>query len=66
MVQRKMLREREREREPHGEAKPPNLLVIALFGLAPFSFIFALFSLRFGSYALAPSVYMQQKKKTQS
>jgi len=29
MVQRKMLREREREREPHGEAKPPNLLVIA-------------------------------------
>lgn len=66
MVQKKMLGKREREREPHGEAKPPNLLIIACFGLAPFSCIFALFSLCFGSCVLAPSVYMQQTKKTQS
>ena len=31
---------RERERKPHGEAKPPNLLIIALFGLDPFAYIF--------------------------
>ena len=27
---------RERERKAYGEAKPPNLLIIALFGLAHF------------------------------
>ena len=37
MVLKRRLRERERERKPHGEAKPPNLLIIALFQLAPFA-----------------------------
>ena len=59
-------RERERERKPLGEAKPSNLLIIALFGLAPFACIFALFSLHFGSCVYIPSMYMQQTKKTQN
>ena len=57
-------RERERERKPHGEAKPPKLLIIALFGLVSSCLHFALFACIFRSHALAPSVYMQQKKET--
>ena len=45
-----------RERKPLREAKPSNLLVIALFGLAPFACIFALFSLHFRRCALTPSI----------
>ena len=54
----------ERERKPHGEAKPPKLLIIALFGLVSSCLHFALFACIFRSHALAPSVYMQQKKET--
>ena len=57
---------RERERKPFGEVKPLNLLIIALFGLAPFACIFALFACIFRSCTLSPSVYMQQTKKTQN
>ena len=68
VLQKKAERERERERERKllGEAKPSNLLIIALFGLAPFACIFALFSLHFGSCVYTPSMYMQQTKKTQN
>ena len=57
-------RERERERKPHGKAKLPKLLIIALFGLVSSCLHFALFACIFRSHALAPSVYMQQKKET--
>ena len=56
--------ERERERKPHGEAKSPKLLIIALFGLVSSCLHFALFACIFRSHALAPSVYMQKKKET--
>ena len=52
-----------RERKPLREAKPPNLLIIALFGLASFVYIFSLFSLHVRSCVLTPSVYMQQEGK---
>ena len=57
--------EREIEKS-HGEAKPPNLLIIALFGFASFTCIFSLFSLHFRSCALTLNVYMQQSKKIQN
>ena len=52
-------RERGRKRRPLREVRPPNLLNIALFGLAssclhPYPFCSCL-----GSYILAPSVHMQ-------
>ena len=32
-------KERERERGPHKEAKPPNLLIISLLGLPFFAYV---------------------------
>ena len=54
---------RERERKRHGKAKPYKLLIIACFGLMSSCLHFALFAHIFKSRALAPSMYMQQKKK---
>ena len=64
LKKRQREREREREREPHEEAKPPKLLIIALFGLVSSCLHFALFACIFRSRSLAPSMYMQQKKET--
>ena len=38
-LKEKTKRKREREREPHEEVKPPNLMIIALFGISPFACI---------------------------
>ena len=55
--------ERERERGPYGEAKPPNLLIITLLGLPFLLGLFACpFCLHFRSYACAPSVHAINKE----
>ena len=71
MILGKRMREREREREPLGEVRPPNLLNLALFGLACSCLHPCLFCSHLGSYALAPSVlapsiYVQKKRKAAS
>ena len=63
----KRLKDRERENR-FGEARPPNLLIIALCELASFCFHPCPFCLCLGSHILAPSiltpcVYMQRPKK---
>ena len=61
MVLKKRLKVR--ERKPLGEAKPPSYWTFPFLGLHHLACILALPSLRLGSCALAPSVYMQQQKK---
>ena len=66
----KRLKERERENR-FREARPHNLLIIALCGLASFCFHPCPFCLHLGSRTLAPSilapcVYMQRQKSRQA
>ena len=67
---KKRLKEREKENRSRG-AKPPNLLIIAPYGLASFCLHPCPFCLRLGSCTLTPSiltpcVYMQRQKKQAS
>ena len=66
----KRLKERERENR-FGEARPHNLLIIALCGLASFCFHPCLFCLHLRNRTVAPSilapcVYMQRQKSRQA